>query len=238
MEENLLHRAAIVALAWMKLRANRSLNPNREGARLPSSSTLEALSEYLRDAWQANRSAYQSPGRGQPFRTPMFIFVRRAKAHSELETLGGLEVAELVEKCLKSWSSRGGEPWREWFPESDDGKTEFVDTWERIKWPRAALDDAKVSAARLPLKPFRCYSVKYGLFVSVAGYLQRSVNGPILLPCRKMATLLECDAMTVSRYRRLAVQDGLLRLTARGIKASIVVISASKRARSGRRGKL
>jgi hypothetical protein len=149
----------------------------------------------------------------------MFIFVRRAKAHSELETLGGLEAAELAEKCLKSWSSGGGDPWREWFPESDDGKTEFVDTWERIKWPRAALDDAKVSAARLPLKPFRCYSVKYGQFVSVAGYLQRSVNGPILLPCRKMATLLECDAMTVSRYRRLAVQDGLLRLTARGIKA-------------------
>jgi hypothetical protein len=94
-----------------------------------------------------------------------------------------------------------------------------VDTWERIKWPRAALDDAKVSAARLPLKPFRCYSAKYGLFVSVAGYRLRSVKGPILLPCRKMATLLECDPMTVSRYRRLAVQDGLLRLTARGIKA-------------------
>jgi hypothetical protein len=149
----------------------------------------------------------------------MFNFVRRAKAHPELQTLGGLEAAELVQRCLKSWSSESGDPWREWFPQSDDGKTEFVDTWERIKWPRAALEDAKVSAARLPLRPFRCYSVKYGLFVSVAGYLQRSVNGAILLPCRKMAGLLECDAMTVSRYRRLAVQDGLLRLTARGIKA-------------------
>jgi hypothetical protein len=149
----------------------------------------------------------------------MFIFVRRAKAHPELEILGGFEAAEHVQWCLKSWSSDTGDPWREWFPESDDGKSEFVDTWERIKWPRAALDDAKVSAARLPLKPFRCYSAKYGLFVSVAGYLQRSVKGPILLPCRKMATLLECDPMTVSRYRRLAVQDDLLRLTARGIKA-------------------
>jgi hypothetical protein len=149
----------------------------------------------------------------------MFIFVRRAKAHPELETLGGFDAAEHVQWCLKSWSSNTGDPWREWFPESDDGKTEFVDTWERIKWPRAALDDAEVSAATLPLKPFRCYSAKYGLFVSVAGYLQRSVKGPILLPCRKMATLLECDPMTVSRYRRLAVQDGLLQLTARGIKA-------------------
>jgi len=69
------------------------------------------------------------------------------------------------------------------------------------------------------LKPFRCYSVNYGLFVSVAGYLQQSVKGPILLPCRKIAVLLERDAMTISRYRRLAIQDGLLRLTARGIKA-------------------
>jgi hypothetical protein len=149
----------------------------------------------------------------------MFIFVRRAKAHPELDTLGGLEAADFVQTCLESWPFSSSDPWREWFPESGDGKTEFVDTWERIKRPRAVLDDAKVSAARLPLRPSRCYSVKYGLFVSVAGYLQRSVNGAILLPCRKMAALLECDAMTVSRYRRLAVQDGLLQLTARGIKA-------------------
>jgi hypothetical protein len=148
----------------------------------------------------------------------MFTFVRRAKAHPELEGLTGLEAAELVERCLASMLQTSDDPWRTWFPESDDAKSEFVDTWGCIKWPRAALETAQLSAAKLPLKPTHCYSTGYGAFVSLAGHLQRNVHGSILLPCRKIAAVLNCEQMTVSRYRRLATQDGLLHLITRGIR--------------------
>ena len=148
----------------------------------------------------------------------MFTFVRRAKAHPDLEGLGGLEAAEVVQRTLESWVPTSGNPWSELFPESDDAKSEFVDTWSRIKWPRAEVETAQLLAAKLPLKPTHCYSPGYGSFISLAGHLQRNVTGPILLPCWKLATLLGCQPMTVSRYRRLAIQDGLIRLVARGIK--------------------
>jgi hypothetical protein len=186
---------------------------------LAASPTIHgALAEYLREAWQVNKSTYEEPSRGQPFRTPMFTFVRRAKAHSDLEGLAGLEAAELVQRVLISWVQPSEDPWRTLFPDSDDAKSEFVDTWTRIKWPRAEVERCQLLATRLPLKPYRCYSPGYGAFVSLAGHLQRNVSGPILLPCRKIANALGCEPMTVSRYRRLALQDGLLRLVARGIK--------------------
>jgi hypothetical protein len=176
------------------------------------------LAEYLREAWQVNKSTYQEPSRGRPFRTPMFTFVRRVKAHSAWEGLAGLEVADVVQRILNSWAPTSEDPWRTFFPESDDAKSEFVDTWTKIKWPRAEVEHALLLARKLPLRPHRCYSPGYGLFVSLAGNLQRNVNGPILLPCGKIAAILGCEAMTVSRYRRLAAQDGLLHLVARGVK--------------------
>jgi hypothetical protein len=147
----------------------------------------------------------------------MFTFVRRAKAHPDLEPLAGLDAAELVERCLASLG-HSDDPWRTWFPKSDDAKAEFVDTWGRIKWPRAELETAQRAAAKLPLRPRECYSRGYGSFVSLAGHLQQNVQGSILLPCRKIAAILNCEPITVSRYRRLATQDGLLQLVARGIK--------------------
>ena len=70
----------------------------------------------------------------------------------------------------------------------------------------------------MPLRPRDCYSPGYGSFVSLAGHLQQNAQGSILLPCRKIAAILSCEPTTVSRYRRLAMQDGLLQLTSRGIR--------------------
>ena len=111
-----------------------------------------------------------------------------------------------------------GDLWQTYFPASDDGKAEFIHTWERVKWPRASLDQAQAEAAKLPLKPKRCCSLKYGQFISIAGHLQRAVDGPILLPCAKVAGLLACEPMTITRYRTLAQNEGLLRLERRGIR--------------------
>jgi hypothetical protein len=177
------------------------------------------LAKYLREAWQENKATYQQPAHGRPFRTPMFTFVRRARAHSELDGLAPGDAAELVRCILTTWVQPSDDPWLTLFPESDDPESEFADTWTRIKWPRSEVEHAHLLAGKLPLKPSRCCSSRYGSFVSLAGHLQRNVDGPILLPCRKIAEALECEPMTISRYRRLAIENGLLRLVARGIKS-------------------
>ncbi len=174
------------------------------------------LDSYLRQAWQRNEVDYEAPSHSRRFRSPMFEFVRAAKAHRLLGTQDAFRAADAVEHHLRSWIQRDGDPWTMCFPESDDGKTEFIETWERIRWPRAELDRAHAEATRLPLKPLRCPSDKYARFISVAGHLQKGVDGPILLPVAKIATLLECEPMSVSRYRSMAQNAGLLKLTKKG----------------------
>jgi hypothetical protein len=151
----------------------------------------------------------------------MWGFVRRAKAHSDLEGLDVLEALAVIEGCLRSWgnSSEDEDIWETLFPDSDDPREEFIYTWDRIKWPRAELDRAQADAIALPLKPHRQYSPGYGQFISIAGHLQKGVSGPILLPCATFAQILHCAPMAVSRYRSWAQRDGLLKLTSRGIRA-------------------
>ena len=42
------------------------------------------LEIYLRDAWRYNEEHYEQPAYGQPFRSPLFEFVRTVRAHPSL----------------------------------------------------------------------------------------------------------------------------------------------------------
>jgi hypothetical protein len=184
------------------------------------SSSFDCLSAYLREAWNLN-SSFDPPSFGSPFRTPMWEFVRRAKAHSDLGRLDEFEALAAVERCLRSWddTSADADIWETLFPDAEDPKAEFIYTWPRIKWAAAILTLAVEKADHLPLKPLKCCSQKYDRFISVVGHLQQLVDGSILVPCRKFAGVLACEPMTISRYRHLATASGLLRITSRCIKA-------------------
>jgi len=177
------------------------------------------LDQCLREARDRNEQRYTPPAYGQPYRSPLFEFVRSAKAHPRLGRNDAVTAAQIVDGHLASWGqSEGGDPWAAQFPNSDDPRTEFIDTWDKIKWPRASLELALQSATIRPLKPLISYSSTYERFVSVAGHLQRSVDGPILLPCLKFASLLNCDPKSISRYRQLGVKSGILHYHRRGRK--------------------
>jgi hypothetical protein len=178
------------------------------------------LSDYLRQVWEANRQD-QPRAHRQRYRTPMWEFTRQAKAHKSLVGLDVLEAAATVENCLQSWGIFPDtvEIWRAGFPSSDDPREEFIYTWDRVKWPKPELDRAQVDATALPLKPQRCYSPGYERFISIAGHLQRGVQGSILLPCNKLSQILDCEPMAVSRYRKWAQENALLKLTRQGTKA-------------------
>jgi len=53
----------------------------------------------------------------------------------------------------------------------------------------------------------------YETFLNVARSLQRQLKGaPFMLPCHKLAPLLNCKPMTISRYRQKAIRDGHLKI--------------------------
>ena len=53
----------------------------------------------------------------------------------------------------------------------------------------------------------------YTNFLKIARSLQRQLpNSSFMLPCHKLASLLACQAMTISRYRKKAIRDGYLKI--------------------------
>jgi hypothetical protein len=162
----------------------------------------QALAAYLREVYELC-SCYEPPAYGRPYRTPMWEFIRRAKGHPDLENQDALLAVSIIEDCLKSWDDAPqNDILGALFPDSDDPKEELIYTWDRIRWPRDEVARAQADARALPLKPTRCYSSGYGEFISIAGHLQRNVEGPILLPCAKLSEVLDCKPMAISRYRK------------------------------------
>lgn len=177
------------------------------------------LSDYLWSAWEKNQKSYESWDRCDPYRSPLWEFVREAKADSRLSCLGAFDAAEEVEQVIATWHADENEPgdvWERCFPDAEDAKSEFIDTWDRVKYPRPELEMALIAARSTPLFPARYVSVKYAEFIGVAGHLQRRVGDrSIFLPCHKLADLLDVDPTTISRFRRMAIAAGLLEVVAR-----------------------
>jgi hypothetical protein len=150
----------------------------------------------------------------------MWEFVRRAKSHPYLRELPAVEAANVVEDVVSRWSGtvEVASSWQSLFPQSDDPKAEFVYTWPLVKWAVPVLDIAQEEAARLTLEPLEAYSPDYVRFISIVGHLQRNVEGVILVPVAKFAELFGCTPMTISRYRKLAMAAGVLRMEFRGIR--------------------
>src|SRR4051794_16924817 len=101
------------------------------------------LDLYVRQAWERNAALYEPPAYGKPFRSPLFEFVRAIKAHPTIGEKDGFTAAEILSPHLACFCPSGkGDPWPGAFPHSEDPLAEFVETWDKIKWPRAALAQA------------------------------------------------------------------------------------------------
>lgn len=88
-------------------------------------------------------------------------------------------------------------------------------------WPKVVtsatenkLEDALILAKVKPLESCKRWAdyKPYMLFLSFIFYFQQLSGGktPVFLPCRKVAEMLEVDAMTVSRFRQMALSHGFL----------------------------
>ena len=121
----------------------------------------------------------------------------------------------VIEKTLAAWKGRlNVDPWDRYFLiPKEDGQVEFLACWEKVRFVPGwePLDQAVERAKQMQLKPRNERTDGYQMFISIAGWLQVTMgNRNIMLPCEKLSGYLNCQPMTISRYRRWGVDDGLL----------------------------
>src|SRR4051812_3913768 len=110
-----------------KVHRTNSSGISRNGQALPGVAGL--IADHVRQCWEST-ATFEPPRYGQPFRTPMWDFVRCVKQHPMLSPLSPFEVAEMVSKALMTWRElQGPDLWKAAFPKSEDPQAEFVYTW-------------------------------------------------------------------------------------------------------------
>jgi len=123
---------------------------------------MAKLIDYLQEAREFNQDQLNSQER---WRSPLFEFVRIAKAHPSLKNTPASKAVQLVSAEIK----RFGGTLEAWFPDSCDPASELWETWDRV----IAIDEDPVSfawmrARKRPLTPQVCPSERYRLFISLA----------------------------------------------------------------------
>lgn len=177
------------------------------------------LHDFIKWAIEEHSREQGEPGYGYAYKTPLWTFTRLIKGYLDTYSDGDADAAfEVVDAVMQEMP----EGWSIFQVEDDEeAYEEFVTCWSRVRY-RPGYDPVETAiekAKEYPLKPERCEKRKlegYKFFVSVAGWLQVCMGDrDIMLPCQNMAELLteagvKCTKMSVSRWRRMAIQDGYL----------------------------
>ena len=200
------------------------------------------LGEFLCAAYQFNaekRDDYEDTWKSELF---WFVWLARGHSDLAEHLQKPLKAANEIERVIINWSAgvrqQGKSPpygfdkrhdaWSEWFGMSRaEAMAEFCDVWEKSRYMpgHGPLEQAVDAARRCRLSPSKEVMERrpighgygdetdYCFFLSIAGHLQTAMgHQPIKLPCHKLAGIMNVSAMTVSRYRRWAQEDGYLRL--------------------------
>ena len=153
----------------------------------------------------------------------LFYFVRLLKRHPELARATAEQAFKKVGKVMSAWRDHqkdpDADPWLSWLHLAPaDAHAEFVDGWDKARYlpGHTPLEAAAERARRQPLKvpagSVRAWAREYEQFLSVADWLQVTMGDrPILLPVEDLGILLGVQKITVSRYRKWAQADGLLK---------------------------
>jgi hypothetical protein len=146
----------------------------------------------------------------QQWQTPAWDFGRFAKAHPLLVNLD--ENRALVE--IKRTIGRAF--WTDHLHmEAADAEMAFDSVWVEC---RAVPGYDPLTVAVLEAKESQSVGdhnvpAGYTTFLKIAWSLQRQLpTSSFMLPCHKLAPMLACQPMTISRYRKKAIRDGHLKI--------------------------
>jgi hypothetical protein len=163
--------------------------------------------------------------------SPLFHFIRYAKAHGDLRNKTAKAAFANVEKTVRSWNRqelKGGKcPWRVWFKLSrDDAETEFVGAWDAIRYlpgdtPLQGAWEQARCGCNLPDSIAAKRPEGYAKFIALAAQLQVEMGDRnIFLPVEEVAEVMDVTTTTVSRYRRWAIADGFLVEVKKAVRGS------------------
>jgi hypothetical protein len=168
------------------------------------------LVNYLLAAmFQAQHLNLQRDDNELNWQTPAWDFGRFAKAHPSLFELDENEALRVVKETI------GGRFWEQHLHmDAADAEMAFDNIWVSC---RAVPGYDPVTVAIMEATRAENDSgsgpAGYETFLLVARSLHRQLNGsPFMLPCHKLAPLLNCKPMTISRYRQKAIRDGHLKI--------------------------
>jgi len=175
------------------------------------------LGAYVRQVLDFSETLNEEQCNGA-WHSPVFHFARFCKAHQSIMKLPDDEALQAVESVMLSWDDLplGSDPWKHYFAyvdDADSARIDFMYSWNSVRHIpfHDVVDQALRLAEERPVKAPHERGKLYDRFISLAGWLKVLMMGkPILLPTRKIAALLSCDQRTVSRLRKLAIQDGIL----------------------------
>jgi hypothetical protein len=169
------------------------------------------LGRYL---WAAVRQAVHlddlREAMDQQWQTPAWDFGRFAKAHPLLVNLD--ENRALVE--ITRTIGRGF--WTDHLHmEAADAEMAFDSVWVECRAVPGydPLTVAILEAKQSSRAEDHTVPAGYTTFLKIAQSLQRQIpTSSFMLPCHKLASMLACQPMTISRYRKKAIRDGHLKI--------------------------
>jgi hypothetical protein len=144
------------------------------------------------------------------WQTPAWDFGRFAKAHPLLVNLDENRALIEIKRVI------GREFWTDYLHmDAADAEMAFDSVWVECRAVpgydplTVAILEAKRSApATDPHVP-----AGYTIFLKIARSLQQQLPASsFMLPCHKLAPILACQPMTISRYRKKAIRDGHLKV--------------------------
>lgn len=197
------------------------------------------LPDFMCLAWQYNQRELEGDGAWHtPLFN--FTWLLRGHPTMEQNLSKPNEALKIVEMFLRDWTRHSirkgttpphgihdGDGWMEWFGiERDEARAEFVDVWEKSRYlpgsdPLKQARDANVRcrltvcervAAKRPIAADdETQGKDYQAFIGIAGHLQVAMGAAnITLPCGKLGAVMGVSKMTISRYRRWAIDDGYI----------------------------
>jgi hypothetical protein len=144
------------------------------------------------------------------WQTPAWDFGRFAKAHPLLIHLNENRALIEIKKVL------GQNFWTDHLHmETADAEMAFDTVWVECRsvpgYDRLTI--AFLEAKEAPLMADPNLPAGYTVFLKIARSLQRQLPASsFMLPFHKLAPILQCKPMTISRYRKKAIRDGHLKI--------------------------
>jgi len=179
------------------------------------------------NAWRSELFHFVWFLRGHPEFTPLLRDHMAALRKVETTLKGWTQAARSQRKPMPHGDTK--DHWNNWFGvDTLNAQAEFADVWMKSRYlpGHSPLQQAVDANRRLRLilpddvaamRPLGEKSERsegdYEFFIGIAGHLQLAVGDQdIKLPCENLSKLMGVSKMTVSRYRRWAVDDKFMLL--------------------------